>query len=136
MKGAVTGALAAAVWQATDSVFKRAFGTPYSDAELLGPFITRGRHEWLANLVTHSAGGAAFGYAFERLGGRGVKAGVVAALTENTLLWPAMAVIDRIHPKVRDGEWPRLAANPRAFAQATAGHAWFGVLLGLGVRDV
>jgi hypothetical protein len=136
MKGAVTGALAAAVWQATDSVFKRAFGTPYSDAELLGPFITRGRHEWLANLVTHSAGGAAFGYAFERLGGRGVKAGVVAALTENTLLWPAMAVIDRIHPKVRDGEWPRLAANPRALAQATAGHAWFGVLLGLGVRDV
>jgi hypothetical protein len=65
-----------------------------------------------------------------------VKAGVVAALTENTLLWPAMAVIDRIHPKVRDGEWPRHAANPRAFAQATAGHAWFGVLLGLGVRDV
>jgi len=136
MRGAAAGALAAAVWQASDTVFKRAFGTPYSDAELLGPFITRGRYEWLANLATHSAGGAAFGYAFERLGGRGVKAGVVAALAENTLLWPAMAVIDRIHPKVRDGEWPRLLANPRAFAQATAGHAWFGLLLGLGVRDV
>ena len=57
-RGAVTGALAAAAWQACDPLLKRAFGTPYCDAELIGPFITRGRHEWLANLVTHEIGRA------------------------------------------------------------------------------
>ena len=134
MRGALTGALAAAVWQACDPVFKRTFRTPYSDAELLGPFITRGRYEWLANLATHSAGGATFGYVFERFGGRGVKAGVAASLAENTLLWPGIAVFDRIHPKRRDGTWPPLATSPRAFGSATAGHAFFGLLLGLGSR--
>jgi hypothetical protein len=134
MRGAIVGALAAAAWQACDPVLKRTFKTPYSDAELLGPFITRGRFEWLANLASHSAGGATFGYLFERLGGRGVKAGVVAALAENTLLWPGLAVLDRIHPNVKDGTWPPLVTSPRAFASATAGHALFGVLLGLGVR--
>ena len=134
MRGAVAGALAAAAWQACDPVFKRVFGTPYSDAELLGPFITRGRLEWLANLATHSAAGATFGHLFERVGGRGVKAGVIAALAENTVLWPGLAVFDRIHPKRRDGTWPPLASSPRVFASASAGHAFFGVLLGLGTR--
>jgi hypothetical protein len=40
-------------------------------------------------------------------------------------------VFDRIHPKRRSGEWPPLVSNPRVFAQATTGHALFGVLLGL-----
>lgn len=134
LRGAVTGAVAAAVWQASDPLFKRAFKTPYSDAELLGPFLTRGRYEWLANLATHSAAGAGFGDLFERLGGRGVRSGVAVALAENTLLWPALGIFDRIHPKRRDGTWPPLARNPRVFAQATAGHIFFGVLLGVGVR--
>jgi hypothetical protein len=134
VRGAVAGALAAAAWQAADPLLERTFGTPYSDSQLLGPFIARGRYEWLANLATHGAAGAAFGHAFERLGGRGVRAGVAAALTENALLWPGLAVFDRIHPKRRDGTWPPLVANPRAFASATAGHALFGALLGLLVR--
>jgi hypothetical protein len=136
LRGPIAGALAAATWQACDPVLKRAFGTPYADPELLGPFITRGRYEWLANLATHGAGGATFGYLFERFGGRGVKAGVIAALVENTVLWPGLAVVERIHPKVRDGTWPPLVTSPRAFASATAGHALFGLLLGLAVRDV
>jgi hypothetical protein len=135
LKGAAAGALAAAAWQLCDPVFKRISGSPYSDAELLGPFITRGRYEWLANLATHSAGGAAFGHAFERLGGRGVRAGLTAALVENTLLWPAIGFVELAHPKRRDGTWPRLVTSRRAFASATLGHAFFGVLLGLGVRD-
>jgi hypothetical protein len=136
LRGAVAGALAAAAWQACDPVLKRTFNTPYADAELLGPFITRGRYEWLANLATHCAGGAIFGFLFERHGGRGVKAGVTAAIVENTALWPGLAVVDRIHPKVRDGTWPPLVTSTRAFASATAGHALFGFLLGLALRDV
>ena len=135
MRGAVAGALAAAAWHLCDPVFKKLSGSPYSDAELLGPFITRGRYEWLANLATHSAGGAAFGYLFERLGGSGVDAGVKAALLENTLLWPGVGVVEHVHPKRRDGTWPRLVTSPRAFASATLGHAFFGALLGLGVRE-
>ena len=126
----MTGALAAAAWQACDPLLKRAFGTPYTDAQLLGPFITRGRHEWLANLATHAAAGATFGDVFERLGGRGVKQGMTAALVENAVLWPGIAVFDVIHPKRRDGTWPRLVTSPRAFASASAGHALFGALLG------
>ena len=126
----MTGALAAAAWQACDPLLKRAFGTPYTDAQLLGPFITRGRYEWLANLATHAAAGATFGYVFERLGGRGVKQGMTAALVENAVLWPGIAVFDVIHPKRRDVTWPRLVTSPRAFASASAGHALFGALLG------
>ena len=130
----MAGALAAAAWQASDSIFKRVSGSPYSDAELIGPFITCGRWEWVANLATHSAAGAVFGHAFERLGGRGVRAGVVAALAENTLLWPGVGIVEHFHPKRRSGEWPRLVTSPRAFASATVGHAFFGALLGLATR--
>ena len=131
VRGGIAGAVAATLWTAADPVLERAFGTPYADAKLLGPFITEGSLEPLANAATHAAGGFAFGYLFTRLGGRGVKNGVVAALAENTLFWPGLAVFDRIHPKRRRGEWPPLVSNPRVFAQATTGHVLFGVLLGL-----
>jgi hypothetical protein len=74
--------------------------------------------------------GAVFGYLFARLGGRGIRWAVAAALVENTLLWPGQAVVERVHPYCREGRWPRLARNPRVFAQASASHAFFGVLLG------
>jgi hypothetical protein len=131
VRGALAGASAAVLWWASDPALKRAFGTPYSDTELLAPFVTRGPLEPALGLLVHTGNGAAFGYLFARLGGRGVRCGLAAALAENTLLWPALAVLERRHPYCRDGTWPaRLAANPRVFAQATAGHALFGVLLG------
>ena len=129
-RGAAAGALAAALWTATDPLFKRAFGTPYSDSELLSAYVTRGRLQPLASVAIHSANGAGFGYLFTRLGGRGVKAAVAAALVENALLWPVMPVFDRTHPDVRAGRWPKLFGNGRVFAQATAAHAVFGILLG------
>jgi hypothetical protein len=131
VRGGIAGAVAATVWTAVDPLLERAFRTPYADAKLLGPFLTEGPLEPVANAATHAAGGFAFGYLFSRLGGRGVKSGVAAAVAENTLLWPLLAVFDRIHPKRRSGEWPKLVTNPRVFAQATTGHVLFGVLLGL-----
>jgi hypothetical protein len=135
MRGGIVGALAAAVWNAYDPLLKRTFKTPYADSEALGPFITQGRYEWLANLVTHMGGGFAFGTLFERFGGRTVKHGVAAAVAENTLLWPAVAVVERFHPKRRSGEWPPLLFDSRAFSAATVGHALFGALLGFGVSE-
>ena len=134
-RGAVAGAAAAAAWQACDPLLKEMFRTPYVDAELIGPFLTRGPLEPLANLATHTAAGAAFGHLFERFGGRGPRTGVIVALVENTVLWPTMALFDRIHPKRRDGTWPPLARSGRVFVSASAGHALFGVLLGALVRD-
>jgi hypothetical protein len=130
-RGALAGAVAAALWTAADPLFKRAFDTPYSDSEVLSAFVTRGRLQPLVGLVLHSANGAAFGWLFARLGGRGVKSGVAAALVENTLLWPVMPLVDRVHPNRRDGTWPPLARNSRVFAQATGAHALFGAVLGL-----
>jgi hypothetical protein len=136
VRGAVVGALAAAVWNAYDPLLKQAFDTPYADSEVLGPFITTGEHEWVANLVTHMGGGFAFGLLFERLGGHGVKRGVAAALVENTVLWPVIGVLEPMHPKRKSGEWPPLLTNGRAFAAATVGHAIFGALLGFGMRGL
>ncbi|HKI91500.1 MAG TPA: hypothetical protein VJ986_04305 [Gaiellaceae bacterium] len=132
-RGGAAGAAAAAAWFACDPLLKRAFGTPYADSELVGPFLTRGRLEPLANFVTHAAAGAVFGRVFVRLGGRGVRAGVAAAVVENTLLWPSLVLVERVHPKRRDGTWPRLVTSRRAFAAATTGHALFGALLGAAV---
>jgi hypothetical protein len=134
VRGAAAGAVAAATWFACDPLLERIFRTPYSDSQLAGSFLVRGALEPVANLVTHTAAGACFGMGFVRLGGRGPRAGLLAAVAENTLLWPGIALVERFHPKRRDGTWPPLARNPRAFACATAGHALFGTALGLLVR--
>jgi hypothetical protein len=135
VRGAAAGALAATAWFVYDPLLKRVFRTPYADSQVMGAFVTRGRLEPVANLATHAAAGAGFGYVFERLGGRGARQGVAAALLENTLLWPLLGVVDRLHPKRRDGTWPPIVTSPRAFATATVGHALFGALLGAALAD-
>jgi hypothetical protein len=121
-RGALAGALAAAAWAAWSPVTRRAFGTPYSDVRLLGGGPL--------GLALHNANGAGFGFLFVRVGGRGAAEGILAAVAENAVLWPGMALVDRFHPRRRDGSWPPLARNPRVFAQATLDHALFGALLG------
>jgi hypothetical protein len=130
VRGAVAGAVAAAAWAGAEPVLQRIFGTPYSDIRLLGRFATRGRAWPAAGLAIHLCNGAVFGAAFEKAGFRGVRAGVAAAQVENLVLWPAMAVMDRVHPDRRDGTWPPLLANRRVAAQEMAAHALFGAVLG------
>jgi hypothetical protein len=109
---------------------QRIFGTEYSDVRLLGRVATRGRAWPVAGLAVHLANGAVFGAAFEKAGLGGVRAGVAAAQIENAALWPAMAVVDRIHPDRRDGTWPPLLTNKRVAAYEVAAHALFGAVLG------
>jgi hypothetical protein len=59
---------------------------------------------------------------------------VRGAQVENTLLWPAMAVVDKLHPDRRDGMWPPLVSNSRVAIQEVLGHAIFGAVLGALVR--
>ena len=78
----------------------------------------------------HLANGALFGTQFERRGWRGWKRGLAIAELENALLWPGMAIVDRLHPDRRSGAWPPLVRNGRVFAYEATLHALFGVVLG------
>jgi hypothetical protein len=123
--------VAAGAWAAVEPALGRVFRTPYSDVRLLGAPVTRGPLWPAAGLAAHLANGAVFGAVFERAGGRGVARGLAAAQVENLALWPAMAVVDRLHPDRRSGAWPPLLRNGRVFAYEVATHAVFGVVLGL-----
>jgi hypothetical protein len=48
---------------------------------------------------------------------------------EHVATGPMTALVDRYHPARK--ELPKLAANPRAFGQATIRHSVFGIVLGL-----
>jgi hypothetical protein len=133
LKGALAGAAAAGAWAAAEPALARLLGPPpgYSDIRLLGAVLTRDGRGWrAAGLAAHLVNGAAFGAAFHRLGGRGARQGLVAAQAENLVLWPAMALVDRLHPDRRKGAWPPLLGNARVFAYEAAAHAVFGAVLG------
>jgi hypothetical protein len=118
-------------WMAAEPAARAVFRTPFSNVRLLGAAVSRGRRGWRPlGALLHASAGAAFGSAFARAGGRGPAVGVVAALAENVLAWPLLALAERVHPDRRTGAWPPLSRNARVFAQETAGHALFGLVLG------
>lgn len=129
-RGALAGAVAAAAWAAAEPLGRRFFRVPYSDVRLLGAAVTSGPRWKEAGWALHLLNGAVFGAAFARLGGQGVRQGVLAAQLENLALWPGMAVVDRFHPDRRSGAWPPLLWNGRVFAYEVVVHALFGVVLG------
>src|SRR5687767_588921 len=126
------GLAAAAAWAAAEPLAAKVFRPPagYSDVRMLGGLLTRGSRWRAAGLGAHLVNGALFGAAFSRAGGRGWRQGLAAAQVENLLLWPAMAVVDRLHPDRRSGMWPPLLTNARVFGYEVAVHALFGVVLG------
>ena len=69
--------------------------------------------------------------AFSRLGGYGIGRAVLAAQAENAILWPGMAVADRVHPDARSGAWPSLLTDRGTIVQEIGGHLVFGVVLGV-----
>jgi len=122
---------AAAAWIAAEPVARRICGTDgYSVVRLLGRPLSR-RHWRPAGIALHLANGAAAGVAFRRSGLRGWKAGLVVFQLEGAATWPVMAVADRLHPDRLEPEWPSLFRNTRVFGHEAAGHAVFGVVLGL-----
>ncbi|HEV2591021.1 MAG TPA: hypothetical protein VGU02_03920 [Gaiellaceae bacterium] len=125
---AVSGALAGVVWRAVEPRLQRLFGHPYSDPELATAFVTRGRLQPVLDYAVQATGGATFGVVFTRLGGRTTKQAVLATLGENAALLACSPVIDRIHPDVRDGTWPRLTGNPRAAGVSVSGHLLYAML--------
>ena len=130
LRAAGAGMAGAAAWVLAEPVLHRALGAPHGEVRLVGRMLAPERAWRPVGLAVHLANGAAFGILFNRLGGRGMRAAVIAAQLENAALWPAMTIVDRRHPDVRSGSWPPLARNPRAVAHEVAGHLVFGLVLG------
>jgi hypothetical protein len=101
------------------------FDSKYDDVEILGKLVTRGDHWRPIGFVLHVQNGAIFGAAYARLKpslpGPAVLRGLLVGLIEHVAAWPMTVVFDRYHPARK--ELPKLAANRRAFGQATIRHA-------------
>jgi hypothetical protein len=133
LRGGIAGAVATVVMTAEQPLDKRLFESRYDDVEILGKLVTRGGNWQPIGFALHVQNGAALGAGYARLKpslpGPAVLRGLLVGLVEHVATWPMTALVDRYHPARK--ELPKLAANPRAFAQATIRHAVFGVVLGL-----
>jgi hypothetical protein len=132
LRGALCGAVAAAVWAFEQPLDKALLASRYDDVELLGKSLVSGEGSYPAGLVMHISNGALFGAVYSNLAPSvplpPAFRGPGLALAEHVLLWPLVAVTDRFHP-ARD-QLPSLRGNRRAFAQATLRHLLFGLVLG------
>jgi hypothetical protein len=119
-RAAAAGVVAATIWGLQEPLDQRLFGCDYSDIELLGNAVGRGR---AAGFLIHAVNGAVFGLVFDELRERVPvgprKLAVAAALGEHLVLYPLFYFIDR-----------PLLKNPRAFVQETWRHLLFGWALG------
>ncbi|MGN6867400.1 MAG: DUF6789 family protein [Solirubrobacteraceae bacterium] len=131
LRGAVAGAVATVVMTLEQPLDKRLFDSKYDDVEILGKLFRRGDDWQPIGFVLHVQNGAILGAVYARLKpslpGPAVFRGLVLGLAEHVATWPRTVLFDRYHPARK--ELPKLAANPRAFGQATIRHAVFGVVL-------
>jgi hypothetical protein len=132
LRGAVSGAVAAAVWALQQPLDKLAFSSRYDDVELLGKTVTRGEGWYAIGFGMHMGNGALFGALYANLAPAmpiaPVLRGPVAALAEHVVLWPLGGLTDRLHPARK--ELPQLSGNRPAFLQAAWRHLLFGLVLG------
>jgi hypothetical protein len=132
LRGALAGAVAAAVWAAQQPLDRRVFGVAYSDTELLGRWVVPDADWRPAGLALHLANGALFGAVYANVApALPVPAslrGPLAGLAEHLATWPGTAALDRVHPAADD--LPSLWGSGRAFAQAAWRHLLFGAVLG------
>jgi hypothetical protein len=134
LRGGVAGAIATVVMTLEQPLDKRLFSSKYDDVEILGKFVTRGDNWRPIGFALHVQNGAMFGAAYTRLKpslpGPPVVRGLLMGLIQHVATWPTLGpLMDRYHPARK--ELPKLAANRRAFGQATIRHAVFGIVLGL-----
>ena len=132
-RAGAAGAVATVVMTLEQPLDKRLFDSKYDDVEILGKLVTRGDHWQPIGFALHVQNGAILGTAYTRikpsLPGPAVLRGLLLGLSEHVVTWPMTALVDRYHPARK--ELPKLAANRRAFGQATIRHAVFGSVLGL-----
>jgi hypothetical protein len=127
------GAAAATVWGLLEPLDQRLFRYGYSDIAVLGKAVTRGNGWRAAGFTLHAVNGMIFGAAYhelrQRLDVEPRRLALGFALAEHVALFPLGALVDRFHPARGEPGIPPIT-NPRAFAQATTRHTFFGLLLG------
>jgi len=132
LRGALCGALAAAVWAFEQPLDKLLLSSPYDDVELLGRAVRNGPGWYRVGLALHTQNGALFGAVYANVAPTlpipPALRGPAIALAEHLAGWPLVALTDRFHP-ARD-DLPALSGNKRAFIQATWRHVLFGIVLG------
>jgi hypothetical protein len=132
--GAAAGVLAGVAFAAVMQADLAVSDNRLDDFRLLaqwGPTATRWRLVGpLAHLVNSATLGGVYALVEPYLAGPGWARGLTFALTENTLLWPLVLVIDRHHPAIARGELASFS-HPAAFGWETLRHAAYGVVLGL-----
>ena len=133
MRAGVAGAAAATAWGLLEPLDRRLFRHDYSDIALLGKAVTRGRAWRPVGFALHAANGATFGLAFDalrrRTGADPRRLALALALAEHVALYPLAVLVDRYHP-ARGEEGLAPLVSVRAFAQETARHLVFGLVLG------
>src|SRR5436309_11873401 len=131
LRGGVAGAVATVVMTLEEPLDQRLFDSRYDDVEILGKLVTRGENWRPIGLALHVQNGALLGAAYARLKpslpGSALLRGLLVGLVEHVATWPMTALFDRYHPARK--ELPKLAANRRAFGQATIRHAGVGTVL-------
>ena len=132
-RAAAAGAAAATAWGLLEPLDRRLFRHDYSDIALLGKAVTRGRAWRPVGFALHALNGAAFGLAFDavrrRTNASPRRLALGLALAEHVGLYGLAPLVDRYHPaRGQAGLAPLVSA--RAFAQETARHAVFGLVLG------
>jgi hypothetical protein len=132
LRGAVCGAVAAAVWALEQPLDKLLFSSGYDDVELLGRAVVNGDGWYPAGLALHIGNGALFGAVYSNVAPvlplPPVLRGPTVALTEHLAVWPLTLASDRFHPARK--RLPKLGGNRAALAQATVRHLVFGIVLG------
>jgi hypothetical protein len=115
------GAVATVVMTLEQPLDKRLFDSKYDDVEILGKLVTRGDDWQRIGFALHVQNGAILGAAYARLKpslrGPAVFRGLLAGLIEHVATWPMTVLVDGYHAARK--ELPKLAANRRAFGQAT-----------------
>jgi hypothetical protein len=131
-RGALAGAVAAGIWAAQSPLDKAVFGVDHDDTALLGRAVTDGPAWPVVGVALHVLNGALFGAIYANVAPRiplpSWARGPAAGLGEHVATWPLTVLSDRFHPARRD--LPRLAGDPRAFAQSAWRHLLFGTVLG------
>lgn len=112
----------------------------FDDLKLVGQLFTTRSPLWqLQALTGHYGFSVAMStlyirYARKRLPGPAWLRGVIFIMMENTLLYPAAKVIDKMHAGMKAGQLPPLL-NKKSFLGQITRHIAFGIVLGLLAGD-
>lgn len=131
--GAIAGLAGGAAMAANILIDLRLTGGVANDFRLLGQLGPLRRHWRITGPLIHMGNAVALGALYSvvepHLRGNGGVRGASFGMIENTVLWPLVLLLDRIHPAIQDGDLSHYGA-PFPFTVEVIRHLSYGVALG------